>query len=336
MNWKKAALGLMAGLVSAALITGCGGGGGAKPDGDPKKPAATPAAQLELKGEPSSTFQIGSKTAKIYELKGPAADQDFIFNGERVVYANGAIYLHGEASDGKGGDVKGLYKLPLKGDTITGKSLVAKSDGDDADKRNLAVCRDKVLFKLMDGDKLGLYNGSSLDKSDGKWKDDYDSMVGFAEGSELLMVRGTDKVCVANQELSDIKGVKVVVDDAKKALKLEDIVLRPVYADANELFLSTPLSFEDFTTDLVVFDRQGKLLARYAGLKNDPADWAVTRHYLVQASATGDVLIYGRSDGKKIFNAKVNDFVPRYLFSMGGDMILACDNETKFYILKLE
>ena len=109
-----------------------------------------------------------------------------------------------------------------------------------------------------------------------------------------------------------------------------------LYADANELFLSTPLSFENFTTDLVVFDKKGKLLARYAGLKDDPADWAVTKHYLVQASATGDVLIYDRSNGKKVFNARVNQFVPRYLYSMGGDMILACDNVTKFYILKLE
>ena len=91
MNWKKAALGLMAGLVSATILAGCGGGGGTKTDGDPKKPAATPSAQLELKGEPSSTFRFGSKTAKIYELKGPAADKDFIFTGERVVYANGAI-----------------------------------------------------------------------------------------------------------------------------------------------------------------------------------------------------------------------------------------------------
>jgi hypothetical protein len=336
MNLKKAAIGLMAGLVSAALLAGCGGGGGNKGGDDPKKSAATPAAQVEMKGEPASTFQIGNKTAKIYALKAPAADDKFLFVGQRVVYANGAIYLHGEMSDGKGGDVQGLYKLPLQGDTITGKEMVAASDGDSGDQRNLAVCRDKVLFQLKDGDKLGLYNGKSLDKSDGKWKDDYDSMVGLAEGSELLMVRGTDKVCVANQELSDIKGVKVVVDEAKKALKLEDVVLRPVYADANELFLSTPLSFENFTTDLVVFDKKGKLLARYAGLKDDPADWAVTKHYLVQASATGDVLIYDRSNGKKVFNARVNQFVPRYLYSMGGDMILACDNVTKFYILKLE
>ena len=48
MNWKKAALGLMAGLVSATILAGCGGGGGTKTDGDPKKPAATPSAQLEL------------------------------------------------------------------------------------------------------------------------------------------------------------------------------------------------------------------------------------------------------------------------------------------------
>ena len=336
MNLKKAALGLMAGLVSAALLAGCGGGGGTKSDGDPKKPAATPSAQVELKGEPSSTFQIGTKTAKIYELKGPAADKDFIFTGERVVYSNGAIYLHGEASDGKGGDVKGLYQLPLKGNEITGKKMVAESDGDEADKRNLAVCRDKVLFRLKDSGKLGLYNGKSLDKSDSKWKDEYDSMVGFAEGSELLMVRGTDTVCVANQELSDIKGVKVVVDDAKKALKLEDAVLRPVYADANELFLSTPIGFDDFTTILVAFDKKGKLLARYDGLKNDPADWAVTKNYIVQASATNDVLIYDRSTGKKIFDSKVTNFEARYLFPMGGDTILVCANETKFYILKLE
>ena len=336
MNWKKATLGLMAGLVSAALLAGCGGGSGAKGDGDPKKPAATPSAQVEMKGDPASTFQIGNKTAKIYELKGPAADKDFIFVGERVVYANGAIYLHGEASDGKGGDVHGLYKLPLKGDTITGKEMVAASDGDAGDKRNLAVCRDKVLFQLKDGGKLGLYNGKSVDKSDSKWKDEYDSMVGFAEGSELLMVRGTDTVCVAKQELSDIKGVKVVVDDAKKALKLEDAVLRPVYADANELFLSTPLSFDDFTTDLVAFDKNGKFLARYSGLKNDPADWAVTKHYIVQASPASGMLIYDRSTGKKIFDSKVNGFEPHYLFSMGGDMILACVNETKFLILDLK
>lgn len=44
MNWKKAALGLMAGLVSATILAGCDGGGGTKTDGDPKKPAATPSA----------------------------------------------------------------------------------------------------------------------------------------------------------------------------------------------------------------------------------------------------------------------------------------------------
>ncbi len=335
MDLKKKAFGLMAGLVSAALIAGCGGGGGAKSDGDPKKPAATPSAQVEMKGEPTSTFQIGSKTAKIYELKAPAADDNFLFVGQRVVYANGAIYLHGEMSDGKGGDVQGLYKLPLQGDKITGKEMVAASDGDSGDQRNLAVCRDKVLFQLKDGDKLGLYNGKSLDKSDGKWKDEYDSMVGFAEGGELLMVRGTDKVCVAQQELSDIKNVKVVVDDAKKALKLEDAVLCPVYADANELFLSTTLNFDEFTKDLVVFDKNGKLLARYGGMKNDPADWAVTKSYIVQASPNS-MLIYDRSNGKKIFDSKVNGFEPRYLFSMGGDMILACADETKFFILDLK
>lgn len=336
MNWKKAAIGLMAGLVSAALLAGCGGGGGNKGGDDPKKPAATPSAQVEMKGEPATTFQIGDKTAKIYALKAPAADDNFLFVGQRVVYANGAIYLHGEMSDGKGGDVQGLYKFPLKGDAITGKEMVAASDGSAGDQRNLAVCRDKVLFQLKDGNKLGLYNGKSLDKSDGKWKDEYDSMVGFAEGNELLLVRGTDTVCTAQQELSDIKNVKVVVDNAKKALKLEDAVLTPVYADANELFLSTPLNFDSFTTDLVVFDKKGKLLARYSGIKNDPGAWAVTKRYIVQACSNSDVLVYDRSTGKKVFDAQVREFAPRYLFSLGGDMVLACADETHFFILDLK
>lgn len=106
-------------------------------------------------------------------------------------------------------------------------------------------------------------------------------------------------------------------------------------AGANELFLSTPLSFDDFTTDLVVFDKQGKLLARYGGMKNDPADWAVTKRYIIQAGRNG-MLIYDRSNGQKIFDSKVNNFKPRYLYSMGGDMILACADETKFYILDLK
>lgn len=337
MNYKKVVLCLMAGLVSASLFTGCLGGGGGQGDDKPK-PAATPSAKLELKGEPTSTFQFGNKTAKIYELKGPAADKDFVFVGERIVYANGAIYIHGEASDGKGGDIEGLYKFPIKDDTITGRELVAESDGHSDNSRNLAVSRDNVLFELKEGHKLGIYNGKKLDKSDSKWKDDYDEMVGFAEGNELLLVRSLDTICTAKQELTDIKGIKEVAANVCETLKLNDAgPLRPVYADANEMFLSCQVNADDFTTDLFSFDKNGKFGTRYEGIKQDAADWAVTKHYILQAGSTGEMLIYERATGNRIYDSKVRNLNPQYLYSMGGDMVLIFDSwNNKFVILNLE
>ena len=43
-----------------------------------------------------------------------------------------------------------------------------------------------------------------------------------------------------------------------------------------------------------------------------------------------------QTPGKKIFDSQVREFAPRYLFSMGGDMVLACADETKFFILDLK
>lgn len=344
--FKKLTMGLMAGLISTALLTGCGGGsggssgsGGSGSGDDPKQPAATPSAQIEMKGEPTSTFQIGSKTAKLYELNGAKLkdrQDNFNLTGERIVFANGAIYLHGEVEKA-GKDIKQLFKLPLNGDTVGEPEPVAESDGDDDDKRNLAVCRDKVLFKLIEGGKLAFYNGKSVDKSEGKWKDEYDGMVGFAETSDLLLVRSLDTICTAKQELSDIKGVKEVVKDARETLKLKDAgPLRPVYADVNEMFLSVEAE-DGFTTDLIAVDKNGKLLNRYNGLKDDPADWAVTRHYLVQAGSQGDMLIYERETGKKVYDSKVRDFEPLHIYAIGGDMLLAySDWSDKFFILDLK
>lgn len=335
MLMKRVAAGILAGLLSASLIAGCTGGGG-KGD-DSKKPAATPSAKVEMKGEPSSTFPFGNKTAKVFALEGPAAKEDFNFTGERIVFANGAIYHHGETSDGKGGDIAGLYKLPLKGNAITGREFVAKSD-DGPDHRNLAASRGNVLFQLDEGDKLAIYDGKNITKSDSKWKDDYDAMVGFVEGDGLLLVRSLDTICTAKQELSEIKGVKEVVKDAREVLKLKDAgPMRPVYADANELFVSCQVNADDFTTDLFAFDKNGKPGLRYAGIKEDAADWAVTKNYVVQAGKDGAILIYERKSGKKIYDAKARDLNPSYLCSMGGDMILLYDDwNNKFCVLNLE
>ncbi|MBR2216434.1 MAG: hypothetical protein IJ849_11875 [Selenomonadaceae bacterium] len=336
MKFKKLLTGLAACLMATTLFAGCNSGGDKGGD-DTKKPAATPSAKIELKGEPTATFQFAKKTAKIYQLDEPAADKDFNFEGQRIVYAGDSIYIHGEASDGKGGDVQGLYKLPLKDNKITGRELVAESDGSDGDYRNLAVSRGNVLFKLKENDKLAIYNGKSVDKSDSRWKDDYDSMVGFVEGAELLMVRDTDTICVGTQELSDITGVKVIAEDVQEKQNLEGGAMRPVYADINELFVSSPTSFDDFKTVLLSFDKNGKLIHRYEGV--GAWDWAVTKNYVLQAGDDA-MVIYDRASGEKLYDSKVRDFAPQYLYSLGGDMVLAYGRDDrldeKFFVLNLE
>lgn len=337
MYFKKVTLGLMAGLISAALFTGClGGGDKGSGDNDGPKPAATPSAKIELKGDPTLTFQAGKKTAKLYELKAPADFGDFNFTGQRIVYAHDGIYLRGEAKDSKGKELEGLFKMSLKGDTLAEPEFIAESADDSDQARNLTVSRGDVIFELKEGHKIGIYNGKSLKKSDSKWKDDYDEMVGFVEGSELLLVRHLDEICTANQELSDVTGVKEAVKDARKTTKLEDAVFRPVYGDANELFVSSPLDGDDFTSALFSFDRKGKLLHRYDGLPGE-GEWAVTKQYVLQAGQDGDLAVYERESGQKIYDSKVRDLDPKHFAFLGGDTVLIFDTwNNKFWILSLE
>lgn len=343
--FKNVSLGILTGLLSAALLTGCMGGGGGQGSGqgsgdDPKQPAATPSAQVEMKGEPATTFQIGSKTAKLYDLKAPKLgdrEDNFQMTGERMVFAGDALYFHGEMEKAEK-DIEQLFKFTLSGDTLSEPEAVVESDGEEGDHRNLAVCMGKVIFELKDGDRLAFYNGKSVDKSDSKWKDEYEGMVGFVETSDLLLVRSNDTICTAKLELSDIKGVKEVVKDAREALKLPEAgPLLPVYADVNEMFLSLQVDADSFTTDLVSYDKKGKFLRRFNGLKDSAGEWVVTRHYAVQAGSSGDMLIYERETGNKIYDSKVRDFSPTHICFLGGDMIMGYDTfNDKFQILDLQ
>ena len=236
------------------------------------------------------------------------------------------------------------FLCTIKDMKLSDKEFVTEAYVDSDHTRNLTVSGGNILFeqKAGGGHKLGVYSGLGLGKEPDKWKDDYDEMVGSLEGDDILMVRSLDTICVGKRNLSEIKGVKEVATNVRETIKMKDAgPLRPVYIDANEMFLSCPTDSDGFTTVLLRFDRQGKLLSQYEGIKDIPDGWAVTKHYILQADDDGNMVIYNREDGKRVFDSKLRDMKPSYLAPMGDDMVLLCSNpfghlKLKFFIMDLK
>ena len=91
---KRIAAGLLTGLVSAALITGCGGGG--KPSGGSgaanNPPKIEVPARAPVSTPPTMTFKFGATEAKVYELTG--VDLKKIIRTNRIVMLGDDIFFH--------------------------------------------------------------------------------------------------------------------------------------------------------------------------------------------------------------------------------------------------
>lgn len=312
---------IMAGFLSTTFLSGCT---------SESSPVMSPVKkELELANVPFLTFSCGSKSARLYQLTGPWGDRDFVYLGNEFVYAHGNIYFYGDAYDGRGGSVRGLYKHELEDGKIVSKTFVGKSDGGFRDKRTLAVSQGLVLFHQKN-EKLGLCDGKNIFKG-GSWKEDYYNLTGFADSDKLLLVKSPGTICTARLENAKIKDLKVIVQDAVSLLG-QEVQLCPVYADNDAMFLSTP-------DNLVSFDRDGHLLASYDGLGKEHSNWAVTEHYIIQTSRhDGHLRIYERAAGKKIHDASITsllDFEPDNLYSLGDDKILIRIFGPKYVVLDL-
>ncbi|MBO6210349.1 MAG: hypothetical protein J6N99_06625, partial [Schwartzia sp.] len=92
---KRIAAGLLTGLVSAALVTGCGGGG--KPSGGSGSGAANNPPKIEtptrapVSTPPTMTFKFGQTEAKVYELTG--VDLKNIIRTNRIVTMGDDIFF---------------------------------------------------------------------------------------------------------------------------------------------------------------------------------------------------------------------------------------------------
>ena len=340
MVWKKSILGLLVGGLTF-FVAGCQEQGDASGLNVNQEPMVQAAATLETEGEPDMTFSFDGGHGSIYTIDGPAADRDFVFLGERIVYAHGAIYRHGEGyrppKDGKQDtdDWQELYELPVKERKIKGRFGIEASIGSGAESGyNLASCGGYVLFERSKDGMLGLYDGKRSYVGTVPWQKEYSGMVGTA-GGELLMVRSPDTICIGKLAGAAISEVRDVVPHALDELQLSQAALRPVRLNEDELFVS--VSQGDGTGEkLCCFDREGDLLACYEGDYSNKTDWAVTENYVLQSS--GDNLsIYKLTTGKKLFAGTLKDLHVKCMYTLDGDRVLVCGyyKRAMFFVLEL-
>ncbi|MBR2182920.1 MAG: hypothetical protein IJ858_05810 [Acidaminococcaceae bacterium] len=317
MLTRKKVLAVSLAVFAALNFTACGGGdkkGETKPAA-PKTTVAVP-ARPAVSTAPSMSFKFGEKEAKVYELKGVDLAKKIRTN--RLAVANGAAYFFVDMKPMQ------LGKVTLKNETISDLTLIANSGGIDF----LATNGKEVLFRTSDG-KMGVYDGKQVAKGD-KWLGE---TIGAAGSNEFYIMQGT-ALKAATLEGNSLKNIHDIIADYKKIPAFDRAILKPVYADSNEIYLRTFLRKEgvkDAVPTLVVFDKQGKELRRYEGVQKLPRGWAVTANYVIHTGSMGDFRVFDRATGKKLGDAKVG-LRPFALYTItGNDVLLYDDRADKLY-----
>lgn len=326
MLFRKPVLSLLAGVLSASIMTGCQG------QGAPGEPIVSQEAEmnvdngLEIDSEPVKKIYFPDGKARIYAIHGPAADRDFAFRGKRMVYAHGAVFRHGEEYRPSGANcdeelLDSLYRFPVENGSIKARWDIESSKGTGTHERNLTVCKDYVLYERSEDGTLGLYDGKRAYGGEVPWKEEYNGMVGTAEG-ELLLVRQPDTICLARLEGMEISEPQEIIAHAGTYVGKPEAVMRPVYLDKDELFVSVPA--KDGGEALVCFSRDGKLIRFYDEVDTETTDWAVTDDYILETGSMG-LAIYERSSGVAVLTDETQkDFHVVLLQALGGNRVLFC------------
>ena len=336
MPLGKAILGLMVGIASVSLWAGFQqevNAGVTKSVQETKVPAYD---VLEVTGKPALTFSFAGHKGRVFALEGPTMSRDFVYAGNRIVFAQGAIFRHGSEyrppQEGMEDEPwSELYRMPLEGNKV---QLRKKIEDSDAGKDDIAVCGGYVLFQCVRDGMLALYDGQEVYQGVAPWKEEYHGMVGTPNG-ELLLVRQPDTICLAKLEGKVISEPQEILAHARKVLEEPAAVLSPVFLDDKELFVSLSLG-EKFPRMLCSFDRKGELLTCYLGRNGKNTSWAVTEHYVLQAGRDEGLIIFDRATGKRLFAEKIKDFYPSYLYGLEGDKVLMSGGCAEYSLMELE
>ena len=327
---KRIVAGLAAGMLSASLLVGCGGGSGGgsgAPKNDPPK-AAAPAkpARAAVATAPTMTFKFGNEEAKVYELTG--VDLKKKIRTGKIVKMGDDIFFHTDTV----GEEKETHinKVTVKGETISGLADLGMSGDIDELATNGKTVLWQTSRKEVPKDSLAIYDGKERNIG-GKWPG---SIMGDPETGEFVVVRGT-LIKTAKLENGEMKDVKTIIQDYRKTFpEFNMAILKPVCVDKGEMYLRTFLKKEgekNTTPYLVVFDKEGKELRRYEGVKELPRGWAVTENYVIHTGSKGDIRVFDKKSGKVLGDAKIEMRPFELWTATGNDVIVYDDRADKLY-----
>lgn len=322
---KRIAAGLLAGLVSAALLTGCDGGGTAAQNDPPK--IETP-ARAAVETTPTMTFTFGSTEAKVYELTG--VDLKNSIRTGKLAALGGEIFFHTDSSKSED-QMQHVNKIIIKNETIADLTDLGPS----GDINEMATNGREVIWqsnrKATEKDKIVIYDGKEA-KVAGKWSG---KPIGDPETGNYFVYWGHElrEQKLENGEWKEIR--KVIEDTSKLDKAFEDVSFNPVSVVKGEIYMRYVLPKKgDETNDtpmLAAFSKDGELLRTYEGLKELPRGWAVTENYVIATASKGEIRVYERQSGKLLGDAKI-EMRPFALWTLkGNDVIVYDDRERKLY-----
>ena len=340
MMMKRVAAGILAGLLSASLIAGCGGDSG-KSSGGTAKPAAASTVSVPSRAPvstpPTTTFKFGEHEAKVYELKGVDAWKESRTNIGHLAVTKDAIYFHGKKRDGD--PQQYLWKLSYNKEQLTAMEPVAPANGFEV----LGTNGTEVYFRSNEK-TLDVYDGKTLRKGK-EWQ--ADEMVGSsaANTKDIFFLKQGGVAKSTADDTSKFDMVVKQIDANKENIGGMDIV----YADGKEIYVRGNIRKQGAkvsTPTLLVFDMTGKEIRRYEGIEDTPRGWAVTANYVVHASAKGMIRVFDRATGSQIGEATLElrpatgsqngkepaKLRPFQFFTVtGNDVIMFDDKDNKFY-----
>ena len=329
---KRIAAGLLTGLVSAALLAGCGGGG--KPSGGSGSGAANNPPKIEVPARapvstpPTMTFKFGQTEAKVYELTG--VDLKNIIRTNKLVAMGDDIFFHTDTKHYED-KLQHVNKVTMKNETIANLTDLGPSGDIHEMTTNGKIVLWQSNRKATEKDKLVIYDGKEA-KAAGKWSG---SPLADPDSDKFFVLWGHE---LREQQLENGEwkiNKKLIEDYQKLDPEFGRVSFKSVCVKDGEIYIRYFLPKKDGEKDdtpmLIAFDKSGKELRRYEGVKELPRGWAVTENYVIATGSKGVFRVYDRKSGKELGEAKI-EMRPFALCTVkGNDVIVYDDRANKLY-----
>ncbi len=133
-------------------------------------------------------------------------------------------------------------------------------------------------------------------------------------------------------EDGEFKATRDVIRNYKLQPEFTKVMMRPVDADANTVYLKCTIKKNGANTQgvptLIAFDKFGKEVRRYEGVSEMPRDWVVTKDYIIHCGSRGMFRILNRTNGQVVGETRFN-MRPFALCAMGDNKVLVYDDRSE-------